>query len=119
MTGTETQRQQALDDLRALVDFLAAHPDVPLGYRDPLDYSVPDFDSDAEALEHLGAIAETLGVEVTDVGGRPPKDATTHFYARKTIGAATYEAAYVIRAHMAEYVEEQAWVRERRAAVTA
>lgn len=120
--GDQTQpldrRAQTIADLWELFNFLDGHSDVPLGASDPLSYSVRDYDSDAEAVDALAAIATALGVEITDVGGRVPKPGNTHFYARKVFGTAKYEAHYITQQHTAEYAEEQKWVAERRGAVS-
>lgn len=118
MGSTETTRQQKLDDLRALVDFLETHPDVPLGYGSGLSYHVTA-DDDAAGIKRVSEIAGLLGVTVTEVGGGEVTAATSHFHARKTYGDAAYEAVYITgdskrryREHMQPYDEAERARRE-------
>lgn len=111
MSGTETQRQQKIADLRTLVDFLEAHPDVPIGNAGPSEFCVSAKD-DETGMAQLQAIADALGVELTHNG-----DATQHFATRR-FGTAFYKAFYCTRESMAEYAENQEWVRARRQSVT-
>lgn len=102
--STKTERQQKLDDLRALADWLETHPQVPLGYGAGLSYHV-DAETDEAGIERLTEIADLLDVYVTDVGGRKPNEATTHYYARKEFGSAEYTASYITKESTRRYRE--------------
>ena len=111
MSGTETHRQRQLVGLRLLFNFLETHPDVPIGSDEVNSVCIVAGD-DETGMDQLRAIADALGVEITH------NASGTHHYAIRLFGAVPYRAVYVSAASMAEYVEEQRWVRERRAAVT-
>lgn len=110
MTGTET-RQQKLDDLRALADFLEAHPDVPIGVDEINSVAILAGDDEAGMAE-LHAIANALDVEITH------NASGTHHYAIRKFGSVPYKAYYVTTESMRQHVEEQKWVAERRKGVT-
>jgi hypothetical protein len=103
MSGNETRRQK-LEDLRALVNYLTDNPEIPLGSGASLSYHV-DADDDAAGVKRLAEIADLIDEAVTDVGGREPNAATTHFYARKAFGSARYEACYITKESHRRYVE--------------
>ncbi len=102
----DTTRSEILADYRALLDFLDAHPDVPVRRNDLNSY--PLGGNDATGLPELHRIAAALGVEVTHNAQR------SHFYAIRTFGRVSYQAAYVTDAYMAEYDEDIRYARERR-----
>lgn len=111
------QRTQTIADLRELLDYLAARPDVPLDrYGDPLHYSV-QLDDDERGLAAVERIAAALGVPVTDSHGKPPKADTSQFAAQYSVGRATYSAVYILRADVEEYAENQRWIADRRKAL--
>lgn len=80
-------RTNVIDGLRQLADYLASHPDVPVG---PLGWDVQVFKLDpdeAARRDEVGRIAAILGVQVTDntaIGGR--------YTASRAFGEVTYEA---------------------------
>lgn len=111
-------RAQTLADFHALLEWLAANPDVPIDrWGNPLSYSVTNEDchDDEAGLARLAEIADLTGSPITGTGGGEPKPDATHYYVRKTFGSATWEAHYIRRDHMKQYAEEQAHLAERRA----
>ena len=105
-------RAQTIADVRALLDFLAARPDVPIYDYNPLRYPLGSYASDADGMAELQRIADALGVPVTGSGGRAAGPDETHFTARLTIGSVFYEAVYIRREHMDAYDAELKHVRE-------
>lgn len=97
----DTGRQTLIAGLRDLADYLAEHPEVP-GATTELHLCVPG-DDDRAGLANLSAIADLLGVAVTDMSGQLPTGETTHFYARRSFGPVTYKAVYITRARMADH----------------
>jgi hypothetical protein len=92
------QRKQQIADLRDLVDFLDAHPDLPVGNLQPGYHCLTSTDDEAGMAE-LHRIAAILGTEVTGEGH-------THRYARRRFGTWEYEAYYILREHMAAHMVE-------------
>lgn len=102
-THQRTKRDQVLDDLQALLDLLRANPALPVEqYGHRINYSIRA-ENDVAGLAELAAIAEAAGVGITDVGGRPVQPGETHYYARVTVGTASYEGTYVTRERMAAH----------------
>lgn len=110
------RREQTIADVRALLDFLAARPDVPLNpFGDPLSYPVLT-DDDAAGIAEITRIAASLGVPVTSTNGKPATPESSHLLAEYRVGQAVYSACYIHRAWMKQRDEEQRWVAERRKA---
>lgn len=98
------RRAAALDGLRALLDFLDAHPDVPvqaLGCR--VTYCVPGH-NDEVGLAELQRIAAVLGGDL--------RHRDEHHTALRSFGAVSYEATYIEREHMARYERGQQFIRD-------
>lgn len=89
-----TTRAQVLADARALLDWLEAHPDVP----------VPGFEwrrpvlgeTDGEKLAELERIATAAGAPIVDAG-------SGHRNVTHRIGSATYQATAIECTHMDAY----------------
>lgn len=109
-------RAQTIADLRALIDYLAARPDVPFNpWTDPLAVSIGvDIPDDERGLAEVARIAAALDVPVTDRHGHPPTEATTQYAAIFAIGRAEYRAVYITREHTAAYHVELEHVKHAR-----
>ena len=118
-----TARINLAAGLDALADYLAAHPEVPVNFDEAtVTYHVSGRDGDQAGLSNLAAIAETLGVEVTDSDGGPVTATTTHYHASLRFGPVTYRAIYISRDEMADYDALMSYrdsIRADRPAVTA
>ena len=101
MSIDNTNRQAAIDGLRELADFLAAHPDVPFD-GPQVEYCVLAAE-DAEGIAQVGAVAKAIDTDVTAFGGRPVTSDTTHIEAVKAFGPAAYRAFYVCCQAMADH----------------
>lgn len=107
MGSTEPTRQQRLDDVRVLVDFLEAHPDVPIGNNGPAEFCV-SASNDAEGMATLYAIAVALDGDLTH------NPDSTHHFATRQFGTAVYRAFYCTRESMRQYSKDVEWIRQRR-----
>lgn len=94
-----TKREQQIADLRALVDFLAEHPNLPVSGALG-DYCI-DGDDDTAGLAELRRVAAILGAEITTNGPG------THHYVSRRFGTVGYRAFYILREHMVAYDIEQ------------
>jgi len=103
----KSERDKMIADYRALLRFLASHPEVPLGRTELNDYCV-SAESDEAGLAELERIAAELGVEVVHRPGFASKVA-------RDFGSVTYRAFYNLRDDMAKHYEEQRWLAEQRA----
>ena len=93
----QERRKQVIDDLREMLDWLEAHPDVPLDrYGARLGYSISG-EQDERGHRTVADIATALDSTVKTSG--------SHHRATRSWGVATYEATYIDRDHMAEYSE--------------
>jgi hypothetical protein len=87
-------------DARALLDWLDAHPDIPMPTHGmKIHHAVTEAD-DATELAEVTRIAEAAGVAVTDTDGSPATDKTTHHHAVYSIGTCKYQAVAVTAAVM-------------------
>jgi hypothetical protein len=100
------ERRRILAGYREMLDFLDAHPAVPVRASDPNNYYVL-CDDDAQGMAELHAIAAALDVELTHNASR------THWYAVRPFGAVQYKAYHVSAEAMAEHHEAQAYARQR------
>lgn len=102
------QRDQILDDARKLLDWLEAHPDLPItatGIEVSLSISEDTDDAETEELQRIAAAA---GVDITNVRGKTAGPDDTHRYAVYQIGKVRYRAAAVAAATMAAHDEHVA-----------
>ena len=92
-------RDQFFTDLRALVDYLEDHPEIPVGpYDARIGHSVSvDIADDESGAHEVRRIADALGEQVTIKHGH--HDASIGF------GYARYEATYIERRRMDAYTE--------------
>jgi hypothetical protein len=67
-----------------------------------IDYCVPGAD-DATGIDNVTTIAAAAEVNVTDVGGHPVTNETTHLYATRSFGPVAYQAVYITSREMADY----------------
>lgn len=94
-SATPQQRDQMLDDARRLLDWLVAHPDLPINATGiKVTISVSEESDDAE-LAVLRDIAASAGVPITDVSGKEPSEDETHLYAKYAVGKVCYEATAI------------------------
>ena len=107
MSTEQERRVEIIADYRKLLDFLAKHPEVPLGQSELNSFCMPTGD-DAVQLAKLQRIAEALGVEVV----RKPGSAAE---VTRSFGNVTYTAFYNLSADMDRHYEEQRWLKEQRA----
>jgi hypothetical protein len=85
MTFIPEDRAQIIADLRTLLDFLEAHPDVPIDpFSARISFCVREKD-DADGTAAVEAVAKSLGVEV---------DRDAHVTAERVFGCATYRVFY-------------------------
>lgn len=95
-------RAQIIADARAMLDFLEAHPDVPLNQfrgveisNHPLPSSETD---DADKMAAIDAIADLLGTPVTT-----PATPGSHYETEICFGSASYRAISVLKEYHEEY----------------
>jgi hypothetical protein len=92
------EREEVVRGLRALADFLEAHPDLPAPWHIPASASISGSD-DAERAE-VDRIAAILGVPAT------ANERGTHYGAERDFGGGVkYEATAITQAHMDAYSE--------------
>ena len=95
--GEPITRQQFIDGLRELADYLATHPTIPVPrYGDTIHVSLPKPEDGGRF--QVSAIAAVLGVPVRDetrVDG--------HYYAEKAFGPVIYQAVSITEARMAQH----------------
>lgn len=92
-----------IHDARALLDWLEAHPDVPMpNYGVQMAYSI-NGGSDATEMTELERIAVAAGVPVTGFEGRPVTDEDSHRRVAYRIGSATYKATSIRQSDMDAY----------------
>ncbi|MEU6780401.1 hypothetical protein ABZ912_14460 [Nonomuraea angiospora] len=99
---TMIARVQLIDGLRALADFLDAHPDVPLNSWASVSYSVTatnlntdDRDQDDVERAEVDRVAAILGVTPT------LSDNGSHYTALRTFGPVEYRATAITQEEMA------------------
>lgn len=99
MTSDSDDRAKRIADMRALLDFLEAHPDAPLPrYGWGIQKAVSGSDmTDDQGIAAVRAAAEVIGAEVNGGGDRWD---TEH-----RIGSARYRVYYVMRDEMRRYDE--------------
>lgn len=93
--SNDTSRADQIAAVRRMLDWLEAHPDVPVG---PYSLSVRNHvlaDDDVSGLASLTVIAEAAGAQVA------PGDGS--FEVVVPFGHVEYTAIYVARASMSEY----------------
>lgn len=83
-------RTQVISGLRQLADFLEAHPSVPVATYGYTLHQFTDRHREDARLAQVNAIADLLGVPVTD-----ETDRGGHLYASRTFGRITYEVCHV------------------------
>lgn len=105
----QTKREQQIADLREFVEFLEAHPDLPVGNND-IGSECIGADDDENGLARLHEIADILGVEVA---GRPGGS----YEAVRRFGTVAYRAFYVTRESMRQYHDDLKIISEHRRAV--
>lgn len=97
----DKRRVELLSDLRMLLNWLEANPDVPLP-RYGVEISVHvGHDNDEDGIRLVREAAKHAGVDVTRSAGG------AHHHANKRFGMAAYQAIYVERDHMADYDRRQ------------
>lgn len=101
------RRQQQIAGLRELVDFLAAHPDLPIG-NDSIGRECITAGDDTAGRAELQAIADILGTEVQLSRGGGSYEVSRQF------GTVTYRAFYCTREAMRQHGEELKVVAEYR-----
>lgn len=102
-------RDERIADYRRMLDFLAEHPEVPLGAPALNSYHVSGSGSNDEAgLAELRRIAAALDVEITHNAD------ASHFYADRQFGSVRYRALHILKHHMDEHVEVQRYAEQRR-----
>ncbi|MEU4424825.1 hypothetical protein AB0F81_29755 [Actinoplanes sp. NPDC024001] len=111
------QRTALIDGLRELTAFLEQHPQVPLRPHAEFAYYVI-CDDDATGIAQVAAVAQALGVAMTETSGAAVTAQTTHFVARRAFGPMVYKAVYVSRREMAEYQALMSYDGAIRAAAT-
>jgi len=94
---SKPNRTEVLSDLRMLLNWLEANPDVPVVRFDAHISHCIGGDDDEVGIKEIHRIADAAGVEVTRSG--------EHHRVSVEFGAARYEAYYVERQHMADYSE--------------
>ena len=100
-------RAQQIADLRELVDFLAAHPDLPIG-NDAIGKECILADDDEAGRAQLQAIADILGTEVRlSLGGGS-------YEVARRFGTVVYQAFYSTRESMRKHGEELRIIAEHR-----
>ena len=83
-------RTQVISGLRQLADFLEANPSVPVETYGYTLHQFTDRHREEARLAQVNAIAELLGVPVTD-----ETDRGGHLYASRTFGRITYQVCHV------------------------
>lgn len=91
LTIETTHRQDTIAGLRALADFLEAHPDVPVSGEQVVSYWTPAGLRSVEARTQVDKIAAVLGVTA---GPRAVLKSATHA-ARRRFGPVIYQAAAI------------------------
>lgn len=104
MTDQSTREQQ-IADLRSLVDFLAAHPDLPIGNNGIGRQCVLAAD-DETGIAEIRRIADILGADVDTDG--------SSIDTCRMFGALPYRAFYCTRETMRQHHEELQVVAEYR-----
>lgn len=98
---TDHQRRvELLSDLRVLLNWLEAHPEVPLPRTVEISCHV-SHGSDEEGIGLLHAAARAAEVEVTYTADG------AHHHATRSFGLASYDAVYVERQRMADWDRQQ------------
>jgi hypothetical protein len=96
------RRQSAIDGLHALADFLAEHPDVPVGNTWTLSYHARG-GTDEEQQAEVDRVAALLGVTAgTPLG-------PDHYQATRPFGGIEYEAIAITAEHMRRYDAERSY----------
>lgn len=101
------RRMQQIADLRSLVDFFEAHPDLPIG-NDGIGRVCIDGEEDDAGMAQLQQIADILGAKVRLSAGGGSYEVCRQF------GALTYRAFYCTRDSMRQYGEEMKVIAEHR-----
>lgn len=91
LTVETTHRQDTIAGLRALADFLEAHPEVPVSGEQVVSYWTPAGLRSVEARTQVDKIAAVLGVTA---GPRAVLKSATHA-ARRRFGPVIYQAAAI------------------------
>ena len=107
-----TKREQQIADLRELVDFLDAHPDLPIG-NNGIGRECITADDDDRGRAELQAIADILGAEVHLPAGAGSYEVVRRF------GTIAYRAFYCTRETMQQHHEELKVIAEHRKSATA
>lgn len=106
--ATPQQRDQIIDDARRLLDWLEAHPDLPIN-PPGIEVSVSiDEDSDEADQAMLRKIAASIGANITNVRGNAVTDEDAHRYVKHQVGTATYEAVAITQAAMDAHITRNA-----------
>ncbi len=105
-TTVDKRRVELLSDLRVLLNWLEANPDVPLP-RHGVEISVHvGHDNDEDGIRLVHEAAKSAGVEVVRSAGG------AHHHANKQFGLASYQAIYIERGHMADFDRRQQIARD-------
>lgn len=103
----QSKREQQIAGLRELVEFLAAHPDLPIG-NDAIGRECIVADDDDAGRAELQAIADVLGTDVHLSRGGGSYEVVRQF------GTITYRAFYSTREAMQQHHEELKVIAEHR-----
>lgn len=101
MTNPNDRRQAVIDGLRELADFLAEHPDVPVGTNAIVDFFPRGTDEEGRA--EIDRIAAVLGVTPT------ANDEGTHYQALRRFGSVTYKAIAITADSMRRWYAERSY----------
>lgn len=112
--GPTDPRARRIADARALLDWFATNPGVPVGRNFETYYvdnneDVPD---DAAGIARVREIADRFGCEYSTMDD-------SHYYATKRIGSAQYKAIYISQQRMADHNEAARRVAEMTEALAA
>lgn len=99
-----TRTAQAADGLRAAAAFLEDHPDLPVGWGDPLSAFIDtgDFDADRAEIDRIAAI---LGTSAEHENGNP----SVYVAVRPFGGGVAYRVSAVSRQFQAECRERASY----------